>query len=294
MNPKGKLLIIGGAEDKGDDDSPGMANYNHQSSRLEILQTLLPENKRHKKIEVVTTASQVPDEIQKMYSKSFKKIGYTQVGFMHISTKEEAREEKFAKRLEEAKTVLFCGGDQFHISTIFGGTQLEHIIREKYKNDKDFIVAGTSAGAMAMSGIMIKEGGTEEALIDTDLKTTSGLGFIENCIIDTHFIKRGRFGRLSHAVIINPGELGIGLGEDTALLIKNGSDAICYGSGMVVIIDGKDITQTNIADTDKGSPVYVENLKVHLLVKGCRFSIKNRRLHQPAMVKLKSNGDANH
>jgi cyanophycinase len=207
---------------------------------------------------------------------------------MHITDKLEARQEDFHTRIKKAKAVLFSGGDQFPISTIFGGTELEALIHEKYYHEEDFIVAGTSAGAMAMSGVMIKEGGTEEVLIDTDIKTTSGLGLLKSCIIDTHFIKRGRFGRLSHAVMINPGELGIGLGEDTALLIKGGDEATCYGSGMVVIIDGKHIGRTNITQAEQGCPVYVENLKVHLLVKGCRFSISERQLLEPPQVKLKS------
>lgn len=116
-----------------------------------------------------------------------------------------------------------------------------------------------------------------------DLKTSSGLGFLQNCIIDTHFIKRGRFARLAHAIIINPDQLGVGLGEDTALIIKNGSEAECRGSGMVVIIDGKSIRQTNITTVKEDEAVYVENLKVHLLVKNCRFSIKTRKLYNPTL-----------
>lgn len=288
MIPKGKLLIIGGAEDKGLDQTPDMVEHNKEANRFEILKTLLPDNKRDKKIEVVTSASAVPEEVQKTYSKALKKIGYTHVRYMHIENKEQAREKKYTDRFEEANTILFSGGDQFHITSIIGGTPLETIMCQRYAEDKDFIIAGTSAGAMAMSDTMIREGGTEEALIDTDLKTTSGFCILKGCIIDTHFIKRGRFGRLSHAVMINPGQLGIGLGEDTALLIKNGDEATCFGSGMVVIIDGKDIIQTNIAVAETGCPVYVENLKVHLLVKGCRFSLKKRKLLQPAMAKSKS------
>lgn len=140
---------------------------------------------------------------------------------------------------------------------------------------------------MVMSSIMITAGGLAEALIEQDLKTSSGLAFIQNCIIDTHFIKRGRFARLAHAIIINPDQLGVGLGEDTALIIKNGSEAECRGSGMVVIIDGKHIRQTNITAVRDNEPVYVENLKVHLLVKGCRFSIKTRKLYNPTKVASK-------
>lgn len=171
------------------------------------------------------------------------------------------------------------------MATILGGTDLIDSIRQRYIDDEHFIVAGTSAGAMVMSSIMITEGGVEEALIDEDLKTSSGFGFLQHCIVDTHFIKRGRFGRLAHAIIIHPEQLGVGLGEDTALIIRNGSEAECRGSGMVVIIDGRLMRQTNISSALPGEPVFVENLKVHLLVKGCRFSIKTRKLYNPAQVR---------
>ena len=164
------------------------------------------------------------------------------------------------------------------INCKLGGTDAIDAVKEKYTNDKDFVVAGTSAGAMAMSKIMISEGGIHEAILKDDLKITAGLGVFDTCIIDTHFIKRGRFGRLAHAITMNPEALGVGLGEDTALIIKNGFEAECRGSGMVVIIDGNEIGQTNITSITDGEPVFVENLKVHLIVKGNRFSFRDRKM----------------
>jgi cyanophycinase len=284
MMPKGTLLIIGGAEDKGIDESAEMEGRVSGFEHYEILKNLLPEGKYNKRIEVITTASKIPDVMEKVYKKTFNKIGYKNIGFISIRERTESRNEKYYKRLKAASAVFFSGGDQFRLSTILGGTEIVEIIREKYEKDKNFIVAGTSSGAMAMSRVMISEGQLEEALIYKDLKTTSGLGFLESSIIDTHFIKRSRFGRLAHAIIINPGQLGIGLGEDAALIIKHGTEAECRGSGMVVIIDGKDITHTNIADVEEGEAVFVENLRVHLLVKGCRFSLKTRKLETPKII----------
>ena len=137
-------------------------------------------------------------------------------------------------------------------------------------------------------GTVVCGGGISEALLGSDLHTASGLGLLENCIIDTHFIKRGRFSRLAHAVVINPGNLGIGLGEDTALIITNGCEAECRGSGMVVIIDGAEIEQTNISEVEENAPVYVENFKVHLLVEDCRFNLETRRMSVSA-IKPKKN-----
>lgn len=284
MIPKGKLLVIGGAEDKGDEDLP-IASLNTQFRDMEVLRKLLPANKNGGRIEVITTATNMADEVMEMYEKAFSKIGYKNIGFMDIQDKMHAREESYISRIDSAHTILFTGGDQFKISTIIGGTPIADAILQKYREDKDFTVAGTSAGAMVMSKIMIQGGGVHEALLESDLKVSSGLGLLKDCIIDTHFIKRGRFGRLAHAVIVNPGHIGIGLGEDTALIIQNGHEAECFGSGMVVIIDGRYIDHTNVSFADEGDPIYVENLKVHLLVKSCRFDIRESKLMSPPVRK---------
>lgn len=284
MTPKAKLLIIGGAEDKG----TGLPDYVEQKkefTRYEILSELLPPS--NKKIEVITTGSEIQNAVKKLYQNVFHNMGYTNIGFLPIKKRSEARNSTFISRAESAGAIFFTGGDQFRISTILGGTPIVDIIKERYMKDNDFIIAGTSAGAMVMATVMITGGGLSEALKYRNLLTSSGLGILQSCIIDTHFIKRRRFSRLAHAIIMNPELLGIGLGEDTALVIRHGSDAECYGSGMVVIIDGKNIDQTNISEVVEDEPVFVENLIVHLLVKGCQFSIANRALTNPAIPRKK-------
>src|SRR5215217_7074731 len=219
MKPKGQLVIIGGAEDKGDkSESPELANNNE-----EILRTVLPYNMK-RRTELITTGSKAQDEVKKKYQEAFKRVDSPNIGFIEIENVQDARNESYIKRIEKATAVFFTGGDQFRLSTILGGTPIVEIVRDRYEQDPDFLVAGTSAGAMVMSKIMISEGGKHEALLKGDVKTTSGFGLLDYCIVDTHFIKRGRFGRLAQAIITNPGQLGLGLGEDTALLIKNGSE----------------------------------------------------------------------
>jgi cyanophycinase len=124
---------------------------------------------------------------------------------------------------------------------------------------------------------MIYEGQNDEAILKDTVKLSSGLGFINHCIIDTHFVKRARFGRLAEALLMNPSCIGIGLGEDTALTIKKGNEAECSGSGMVVILDGRDITHTNVAYAESGTPLCIENLRVHILAKGNGFLLKERK-----------------
>jgi cyanophycinase len=273
MTPKGTLLIIGGAEDKVG-APPDILEQSKEFIRYEILRELVPSS-NNKKIELITTASEMQEEVKKTYQKVFNKIGYENVDFIPIQERAEASNPDYIKRAVEAGVVFFTGGDQFRLSTILGGTPFFAVIKNRYFTDSDFVIAGTSAGAMVMSSVMIMGGGLNEALIYRNLSTTSGLGLLPSFIIDTHFIKRGRFGRLAHAIIMNPEQRGIGLGEDTALIIRKGTQAECRGSGMVVIIDGHQISQTNITSVQEGEGVFVENLIVHLLVRGCRFSMAN-------------------
>jgi cyanophycinase len=267
--PKGTLILIGGAEDKGGTAVSKDRNRNYKE--FEILTQLLPKEKKDKKrsIEIITTASNVPVEVNEMYSDAFNQLGYKEIGFINMAN-------KLVKRIQNAHSVLFSGGDQFRLSTILGTSDVVAAVKEKYLNDPEFVVAGTSAGAMAMSVLMLYEGENNEAMLSQTVKFSSGLGFIDGCIIDTHFIKRGRFGRLAQSIVMNPACIGIGLGEDTALIIKKGNIAECRGSGMVVIIDGEDVRHTNIAYAKKDTPLCIENLRVHILSSGNGYALKER------------------
>ena len=139
------------------------------------------------------------------------------------------------------------------------------------------MIAGTSAGAMAMSNTMIYEGNATRAHLKGEVKVTTGLGFIDNIIIDSHFEKRGRFGRLAQVVASNPSCIGIGLGEDTGMLITAANKMEAIGSGLVMIIDGHDIKHSNIADIPEGNPISVENIVVHFCEKGNGYLIKERQ-----------------
>ena len=274
--PKGKLLIIGGAEDKGFHEEADNKNKDFQP--YEILGELLPTNGKSKRsIEVITTASEIPDEVGSDYIEAFKRKGFDNVNYINIGNKADAANESYIKRVEKAHAIFFSGGDQFRLATILGGTPIMETICERYMSDSDFILAGTSAGAMAIPTLMLYFGDSNEAMLKGDVKVSSGLGLMNGCIIDTHFVKRGRFGRLVQAVLMNPTCIGIGLGEDTALIIKKGNRAQCHGSGMVIIIDGKDIGHTNIAYAEDETPLCVENLKVHILKKGNGFLLKERQ-----------------
>src|SRR5687767_7663217 len=146
---------------------------------------------------------------------------------------------------------MFSGGNQLRLAATYGGTEFLKIIKKRYR-EENFVIAGTSAGAMAMSKTMIYEGNATRAHLKGEVKMTTGLGFVSKVIIDSHFEKRGRFGRLAQSVATNPMCIGIGLGEDTGMLIIGGDKMEAIGSGLVIIIDGHDIMHCNIADIPDG------------------------------------------
>jgi len=278
-NPLGKLIAIGGAEDKGTDLEKGEIHRNNLNFfELGILNKIVEEaGGLQARIEVITTASMIPYEVGENYLDAFGKIGCTNVGIMNIRNRDDAQQPEYEERIKNCVAVMFSGGNQLRLTTIFGGTKFFSIIKKRYQTEVNFIVAGTSAGAMAMSNTMIYEGNATKAHLKGEVKITTGLGFMDNVIIDSHFEKRGRFGRLAQAVAANPGCIGIGLGEDTGMLITEGNKMQAIGSGMVMIIDGHHIKHSNIADIPDGNPISVENLKVHLCENGNGYWVNERK-----------------
>ena len=278
IHPKGKLIAVGGAEDKGTDLEKGEIFRNNLNFfELGILRRIVDEaGGIDCRIEVITTASTIPYEVGNNYLNAFGKIGCTNVGVMHIRNRQEVNEEEYLKRIEKCDAVMMTGGNQLRLSATFGGTTFLRAILNRYENE-NFVVAGTSAGAMAMSNTMIYEGNAIRAHLKGEVKITTGLGFIDDVIIDSHFEKRGRFGRLSQAIATNPQCIGIGLGEDTGMLITEGNKMEAIGSGLVMIIDGHEIRHSNIADIPDGNPISIENIKVHFCEKGNGFYLRERR-----------------
>lgn len=266
---KGKLIIIGGAVDTGSfaetSFDTNVAN-NLNFFETGILKRILDESKHQNKsrIEIITTASKIPKEVGPEYVKAFNYLGAENVDVLYVEKREQALDEEYLKRLKAADVVMFTGGDQLRLTSILGGTPFHDLLLEKYKKE-EFIYVGTSAGAAAASDAMIYQGSSQEALLKGEIKITSGLGLIGNVVIDTHFVKRGRIGRLFNAVVTNPKVLGIGLGEDTGLLIKEGNYMEAIGSGLVILVDGQKISDTNLTQVELGQPISIKNLIVHVM-----------------------------
>lgn len=272
-------MAIGGAEDKGTDLEKGeVVRSNLNFFERGILRRIaLEAGGSMSRIEVITTASMIPYEVGDNYLDAFGKIGCTNVGVMHIRNRGDVSSAEYMDRIKECNAVMFTGGNQLRLSSIFGGTAFLSILLERLLNEENFVIAGTSAGAMAMSNTMIYEGNATKAHLKGEVKITTGLGFMDDVIFDSHFEKRGRFGRLAQAVAANPSCIGIGLGEDTGMLISGSNKMEAIGSGLVIIVDGHDIKHCNIADIPEGNPISIENLKVHFCEKGNGYLVNERQ-----------------
>jgi len=267
--PKGKLIIIGGAVDMNTNLSaqedilkPDHLKFFEQG----ILKRIITESAKQSGsiVEVITTASQIPELVGEEYTEAFNYLLVNHIGVMDIRKREDASNPEYLDRLRKADVVMFSGGDQLRLSSIFGGTEFLQIMKNRYENEH-FVIAGTSAGAAAASTNMIYRGQSSKALIKGEVQITAGLGFIDSVIIDTHFVQRGRIGRLLYAVASNPGMLGIGLGEDAGLLITEGTMMEAIGSGLTILVNGRKMAETNIYDVEMGSPVSIKNMRVSVM-----------------------------
>ena len=282
MNIQGKLIIIGGAVDKGsftETEIDKNATNNLNFFETGILKRILVEskNKELSRIEIITTASKIPKEIGPEYVKAFNSLGATNVDVLYIERREQAMDSEVLDRLRAADVVMLTGGDQLRLTSILGGTPFHDILLDKYRNE-EFIYAGTSAGAAAASNNMIYQGSSSEALLKGEVKITSGLGLIDNVVIDTHFVQRGRIGRLFQAVVGNPKVLGIGLGEDTGLLITHNNRMEAIGSGLVILVDGREIKDTNLTEIELGQPISISHLVTHVMSKFDTFDLNTYKM----------------
>ena len=196
---------------------------------------------------------------------------------LNVRTREQAESSNTIKVISSADCILFSGGDQSKISKVFSGTTAAQVLHKRLVEDP-IVIAGTSAGAMVMSDEMITGGSATDALFKGGVHMGEGLAFMPSMIIDSHFIMRGRFGRLVEALARYPQLIGIGLAEDTGIVIKNCDQFEVIGSGMVILFDPSELGHNNFDVLEEGTPMSISNLKVHVLASGDRFSIEQRKL----------------
>lgn len=282
MERKGKLIIIGGNEDKGIETNE--KNHLEFIEESILARVVIESGGENAKIVLIPTASNIPDEVAESYLSAFEKLGCKDFQVVDIRSREDSEDRKSIQLIKDADCVMFSGGDQSQISNKIGGTEIHRILMERYTNEKNFVIAGTSAGAMCMSEEMITGGGGKEFFHKGAVSMGIGLGFIPHLIIDSHFIRRGRFGRLAEAVVRYPQFLGVGLAEDTGLIVTNSNEFEIIGSRMVVIFDPNALTYNNEPEKKNGEEITVTNLKTHVLAKGIHFCLNKRDIKILNMV----------
>ena len=274
-NVKGTIISIGGNEDKGTRrDESSQLNFVQKS----ILARVIRECRNSKPlIVVVTTASSIPVEVGEKYLAAFGQLQTARVHILDIRERSHTEDPENLRWIREADCVMFSGGNQSKITSIIRTTLMHQLLMRRYQ-EEEVVIAGTSAGAMSMSKAMIKGGKSTEALFKGAVKTGKGMGYVPDLIIDSHFIQRGRFGRLMEAVARFPHLLGVGLAEDTGVVIKHGNECEVIGSGMVVVVDPSQVTHNNEEVLEEGTPMSLSNLIVHVLSVGDHFRLDSREL----------------
>ena len=263
LAPAGSLFVIGGAEDRQD---------------TKIILSDLAKRIGSGKLVISTLASDYGDELWEAYRKLFSSLGVKSVKHLDMDHRDESSKDPRLDILTDSTAVFFTGGDQLRITTRLGGTALSERIEEIYS--RGGIVAGTSAGATALGEMMLvgSPGGGINKVGDV-LHMTPGLGLAKNMIIDQHFSERGRIRRLLGAVAQNPRMLGIGIDEDTAVVVEGDGKFYALGSGAVYVVDGHDLSYTNISQASFSRALSVFGVKLHVLSHGDGFNLNSR---QPA------------
>lgn len=274
MTATGTLIPIGGNEDKGIDE--------HEKYHLEyieegILSRVVQESGgTNAIIVVIPTASSIPVEVGENYLQAFGKLGCEKVHVLDIREQADCETKEAIDLIKNADCIMFSGGNQSKITKHIGGTSIHKIMMDRFANEP-IVIAGTSAGAMCMSEEMITGGSSQESFIKGAVGMGKGMNFVPKLIIDSHFIRRGRFGRLAEAVAQHPHLIGIGLAEDTGLVIKVNTFEV-IGSGMVILFDARKAGHNNHKLLAIGTPMSLTNLKTHILASGDRFNIKKKKV----------------
>ncbi|MDQ3805639.1 MAG: cyanophycinase [Acidobacteriota bacterium] len=256
----GELVIIGGAEDR--------------DGESEILREFvrLAGGKRAR-IALVSVASETPAEVESTYLRAFRRLGARSLRALGVRARADANSEAALKVVREATGVFFTGGNQLRLTRLLGGTRLDtelHLQREG-----GLVLAGTSAGAAMMSSVMIVGNAPTMTLRAGMVELGSGLGFLPGVLIDQHFEQRGRLRRLLAAIAQHPHELGLGVDEDTAAVVRGHTFEV-FGHGSVTVIDAGGLTHTNLGEVERHELLAICGVRVHVLPAGYRFDLQNR------------------
>lgn len=260
----GHLLVIGGAEDK----------YNERRILRKFLELAGGPDAR---ILIVPVASDYPEFAADVYTQAFRHLGVANPRVLRVTSRQDAFNADPDDLLDGVTGVFISGGDQMRLTSIIGGTRFADRLRQMVRGT-DIVLAGTSAGAAGMSTSMIVRGDSSAHPQKSAVRLSPGLGFLKNIIIDQHFSERGRMSRLLTAVSYNPYNLGVGIDENTAIILDKKGTLEVIGEGTVTIVDGSEISFNEIAEVDDHRPFAVCGAKIHILRDGLSYDYFTRRL----------------
>jgi cyanophycinase len=253
----------------------------------DVLEEFLKLVKKHSDahIAVMTVATNEPESAAAKYNNLLRNRGVNHVGVIHVNERDDAFDSASLKKIEAADALFFTGGDQLNVTSLMGGSPLHNLLHERIKDGGNFVVAGTSAGAAMMSNSMIVSGSSDNAPMVGGVKIAPGMDLLSGTIIDTHFTQRGRHGRLLTAIAHYPQDLGIGIDERTAIVIKHGEFKV-LGEGVVTIMDGSRMTHCNLPYRKEREPLGMFGVDISVLPAGYKYDLKKREPISPSLRKL--------
>ena len=265
----GHLLVIGGAEDK----------YNERRILRKFLE-LTGTDGGETNVLIVPVASDFPEFAADIYVQAFRRLGIANPRVLRATSRQDVFSADADMLLDGVDGIFITGGDQMRLVSLLGGTKFAQKLRQKV-GETDIVLAGTSAGAAGMSTSMIVRGDATPHPHKNSVRLSPGLGFLKNIIIDQHFTERGRISRLITAVSYNPYNLGIGIDENTAIILDNEGVLEVFGEGGVTIVDGSQITYNEIAEVDDFQSFSVCGVQLHILGNGLIYDYFGRTPLQP-------------
>lgn len=203
------------------------------------------------------------------YAELFRKLGAGEARILDFRSREDASNPVHSRMLGKATGIFITGGAQMRLAALFGGTALEDELLAAYA--RGCLIGGTSAGASILSTTMIAYGHGGPTPRERIVQFSPGLGFTRRFIFDQHFRQRDRLGRLIYAVATHPGVVGLGIDENTAAVIEEDERVSVYGSGAVTVVDGRQVSETDVAEVGTRSAVAIAGLTVHILTQGGTF-----------------------